>query len=89
VILRCLVCEEDLESLFEQPEWPHAAVVAIVKGNYGSTVYDPPISLREHEHLRVLICDECLKVKARNGFVLRVQVTTSRDYSTQPWRSDE
>lgn len=68
---RCLVCEEWV-GLFADGdfEMPVDAVTVEIPGNHGSQVYDNVGG----EILSAYLCDECLSVKIRNGFIDRIQI---------------
>jgi hypothetical protein len=63
---RCLVCEEAITFLDDNPERPDKAVVVILPGGFGS-------ALADGELLRGYLCDECLYVKGRNKLIQVVQ----------------
>ena len=62
---RCFKCENEIEpSGFDLPpetawEMPNKAVVFDGTGNYGSALYDAPVT---GIMPRILVCDECLKL---------------------------
>jgi len=65
--LNCFCCNRIVDS--EMPENPmvigiaYRALLFRATGNYGSSVFDPPHECPEI--LQIVICDDCLKKKAK------------------------
>lgn len=77
--VHCFLCEAQLPSMyFPQPS---GGTTFRAGGNYGSTVWDMPVS----GWLEIVICDDCLK--ARAAYVLHGQKPqVQRTYPVyEPW----
>jgi hypothetical protein len=89
--LLCFKCSKKLEPAFIHIEdivnHPYGGTVFISYGQYGSTVWDPPVSSSHGTFLEINICDECL-VKNRQQVikVVRKNETTSAYFA---WSPDE
>lgn len=65
--LPCIVCEKVMRNVWEEVNnQPSEGVVAIISGNYGSTVFDP----FDGTTLEIVVCDECLVEAGTKGRVL-------------------
>ena len=65
----------------------HGALEFQASGNFGSTVYDP---LDSRTHLRVTICDECVRQAAVKGLVQEATVTPRpHDVKHRRWEPEE
>ena len=67
-VKECFVCGENIECEMHEDEgiqegWPYGGLWFRARGNFGSTIFDP---MMNHEYLEVLICDECVKAKAKS-----------------------
>lgn len=73
--LNCICCKRVLKA--EPTENPlvippvYSGIVFRSTGNFGSTVFDP-MPIGAEEILQIIICDECIKWKARWGTVTRI-----------------
>lgn len=69
----CLVCSKELETVDSTSdkvvEQPSGGTNFSTRGHYGSTVFDP----YSNELLSINICDDCLKLKARQGLITHVK----------------
>lgn len=68
MIASCIVCGRELREVSPgySENQPSDGVVAIINGNYGSTVFDP----FDGTHLEVNVCDPCLVKAGEKGRVL-------------------
>jgi hypothetical protein len=67
----CIVCDKELRPIHAtSPHQPYGGVMAVVSGNYGSTIYDPPSHTRSY--LLMYVCDECLVSAGQDGTVFEV-----------------
>lgn len=61
-ILPCIICGTELEPAFRDLDHnqPHGGTTFTTRGHYGSTVFDPPLSMGSDRFLELNICDPCL-----------------------------
>lgn len=65
----------------------HGTLEFTATGNYGSTVYDP---IDARTHLRVNICDECVRTAATRGLVQETTVIPRPDeLRHRRWEAEE
>lgn len=87
-VLKCIICSKSFEpALMGHDEYqPYGGIMCSSYGNYGSTVWDVMLT---SEYLQFNICDSCIVQKAKQGYVLKTQVSTTNHYSHSPWNPDE
>jgi hypothetical protein len=92
--LTCLCCGRKFTTEGPQ-DWddapPSEGLLFIARGNYGSTVYDPPPG--HEEYLLVVICDQCILDAAGKQNVMHVvhwrQPRPVRVGTREPWDPGE
>lgn len=88
-VLPCFRCGRELEQINRGTgdRQPAGGTVFRSHGNYGSTVYDPPMYTRNglhDEYLEINICDVCMTTHTQR--VLHVRITPGPSVeTTRPW----
>lgn len=86
--LPCIVCLKPLEDALYEPSTgnqPHAGTAFVTTGHYGSTIYDP----MDGSWLEVNICDPCIRLRSKDGFILRYPPEGSRRAKPKVWKAPE
>ena len=65
-VLPCLVCGAGLERVAPRDSGPAGALTFTVRGEYGSSVFDPADA---YQSLAVNVCDGCLTAAGQQGRV--------------------
>ena len=93
--LACIACGSVPKAVFplldsdppEQPEQPLRATIFTSHGNYGSTTFDPGGRV-DAEHIRINVCDNCLRTAAAQGRVMHASVVKF-EHATYKYRTWE
>jgi len=80
----CLLCGDKLDMNYGNPS---GGTVFTSRGNYGSTLFDPS-PFANTEHLKVVVCDTCLKLKAEQGVIQHFAVVKYEEpiYKVATWK---
>ena len=93
--LPCVICGNAPEPVFpdnwgespDEPPQPYGATIFIAYGQYGSTVFDPPVTdtMDNGTYLQLNICDRCLVRAGAQGQVLLVNRVRRVEHKYYPW----
>lgn len=81
----CIICNKELENLFEDENHPAGGTSFITYGHYGSTAFDP----MDGTYLEINICDECIQ-KNKNKVLHVTTYPAPAPYKTyKKWKTEE